>query len=74
MRAARSEAHTQRMRGEQQAGLNRGGVTVDADLEEDTTYSYFVEITVANAQGETNICVFQPHQVFTTPAEANASL
>lgn len=63
----------QRLRGDKEAGLNRGAVTVDAELEPDTTYSYFVEITDANAQGETNICVFQPHQAFTTPAEVAAS-
>lgn len=62
----------QRLRGEARAGLNRAEVTVRADLEPDTTYAYFVEITDANAQGETNICVFQPHQVFATPAGVGA--
>ncbi len=38
-----------------------------AELKPDTTYAYFVEITDSNVQSETNICIFQPHQVFTTP-------
>ncbi|HLU97665.1 MAG TPA: hypothetical protein VKZ89_12565 [Thermobifida alba] len=58
----------QRLRGgDVAAGLNRGGVTVPEELEPDTTYAYFVEVTDANVQSETNICIFQPHQVFTTP-------
>ncbi|MFV2196687.1 hypothetical protein [Nocardiopsis sp. LOL_012] len=58
----------QRMRGEAQAGLNRGSVTAAAALKPGTDYGYFVEVTDANAQGETNICIFQPHQYFSTPA------
>lgn len=64
----------QRMRGMADAGLNRGGVRVGAGLEADTAYAYFVEITDANVQGETNICVFQPHQVFRTPAVRGAAV
>lgn len=62
----------QRMRGQNDAGLNRSSVRVGADLAADTRYAYFVEITDANVQGETNICVFQPHQYFRTPVETGA--
>lgn len=61
------------MRGRAGAGLNRSSVRVGSDLEADTPYSYFVEATDANVQGETNICVFQPHQYFRTPSAARAS-
>jgi len=54
--------------GELTAGLNRSGVTIGTELKPDTSYGYFVEITDANVQSETNICIFQPHQFFTTPA------
>ncbi|WP_017570360.1 hypothetical protein [Nocardiopsis halotolerans] len=64
----------QRMRGLADAGLNRSEVQVGAGLEADTAYAYFVEITDANAQGETNVCVFQPHQVFRTPATRGATV
>src|SRR5690606_19404379 len=57
----------QKLRGDATAGLNRDSVTVAAELKPDTTYAYFVEITDSNVQSETNICIFQPHQVFTTP-------
>jgi hypothetical protein len=50
------------------AGLNRGEVVIGNELKPDTSYAYFVETTDSNAMGETNICVFQPHQVFTTPS------
>ncbi|SFC45417.1 hypothetical protein [Streptomyces aidingensis] len=50
-----------------EAGLNRGGVTVGTGLKPATDYGWFVELTDANAQGETNICVFQPHRFFRTP-------
>ncbi len=49
------------------AGLNRGQVTVTNELQPKTTYAYFVEITDGNVQSDANICIFQPHQVFTTP-------
>ena len=51
-------------------GLNRSSVQIGSDLAADTPYAYFVELTDANVQGETNICVFQPHQYFRTPGEA----
>ncbi|MBB6119400.1 hypothetical protein [Nocardiopsis algeriensis] len=63
----------QRMRGRADAGLNRSAVKVGAGLEADTSYAYFVEVTDANVQGETNICIFQPHQYFRTPAAVAAS-
>ena len=63
----------QRRRGHDHAGLNRGEVQVGAGLQERTAYAYFVEITDANVQGETNICIFQPHQVFRTPAAQNTA-
>ncbi|SHN47447.1 hypothetical protein [Cryptosporangium aurantiacum] len=46
------------------AGLNRETVTVTAPLEPGAPYVYFTEITDSNAMGDTNICVFQPHQSF----------
>ncbi|MCX6004427.1 MAG: hypothetical protein NT082_01960 [Chloroflexi bacterium] len=49
------------------AGLNRGQVVVGNELKPKTSYAYFVEITDSSAMGETNICIFQPHQVFVTP-------
>ncbi len=50
------------------AGLNRGEVVIKNELKPNTSCAYFVETTDSNAMGETNICVFQPHQVFTTPS------
>ncbi len=47
--------------------LNKGGVTIGTTLEADTSYAYFVEITNSNKMGTTDICIFSPHQVFTTP-------
>lgn len=46
------------------AGLNRDGVVVTNALQEGKPYVYFTEITDSNAMGDTNICVFQPHQSF----------
>ncbi|GAA3763926.1 hypothetical protein [Salinactinospora qingdaonensis] len=57
----------QRAHGNPEAGHNRGEVTVGAPLRPATPYAYFVEVTDANAQSETNICIFQPHQMFVTP-------
>ncbi|MBN1656412.1 MAG: hypothetical protein JXA30_21765 [Deltaproteobacteria bacterium] len=48
------------------AGKNRGHVTIETELKPQTDYGYFVEITDANVGGEANICIFQPHQFFTT--------
>src|SRR5690606_41117746 len=48
------------------AGKNRSEVIVRTELQPNTPYVYFVEITDSNAMGQTNLCVFQPHQVFTT--------
>lgn len=50
------------------AGLNRGEVIIGSRLKPNTSYAYFVEITDSNIAGEANICIFQPHQIFTTPA------
>jgi len=49
------------------AGLNRGEVTIKTTLKPNTSYAYFVETTDSNIMGQTNICIFQPHQIFTTP-------
>ncbi|WXG39493.1 MAG: hypothetical protein WED07_01440 [Candidatus Freyarchaeum deiterrae] len=49
------------------AGLNKGENVIKKELKPNTSYAYFVETTDSNAMGETNICVFQPHQIFTTP-------
>jgi hypothetical protein len=57
----------QRLRGNKDAGLNRGEVVVDTELMPKTSYVYFVEITDNNIMGATNICIFQPHQIITTP-------
>ncbi|KHL12135.1 hypothetical protein CLV56_3482 [Mumia flava] len=46
------------------AGLNRDRVTVTSPFARDTPYVYFTELTDGNAMGQTNICVFQPHQSF----------
>ena len=48
------------------AGKNRDRVVLDTELKKGTPYVYFVEVTDSNAMGETNICVFQPHQTFHT--------
>lgn len=64
----------QRMRGQAEAGLDRSSVKVEAELEADTRYAYFVEITDANVASRTNICIFQPHQYFRTPARTDAPL
>jgi len=48
------------------AGLNRNRVVIGNELSAGTPYVYFTEITDSNAMGETNICVFQPHQSFAT--------
>lgn len=64
----------QRMRGQADAGLNRSSVRVGVDLAADTRYAYFVELTDANVQGETNICVFQPHQYFRAPVGTGATV
>lgn len=47
-----------------QAGKNRDKVLVTNPLKPNTPYVYFTEITDSNAMGETNICIFQPHQSF----------
>jgi len=57
----------QRMRGNPTAGRNRGEVVMDTELKPKTSYVYFVEITDSNGMGETNICIFQPHQIVMTP-------
>lgn len=49
------------------AGENRGEVTVTTELKPKTSYAYFVEITDGNVQRDANYCIFQPHQIFTTP-------
>lgn len=49
-----------------QAGLNRDRVVLGNELSPNTPYVYFVEITDSNAMGDTNICIFQPHQTFST--------
>ena len=49
------------------AGLNRNQVKVLAELQPQTDYGYFVEITDASVAGQANICIFQPHQFFKTP-------
>jgi hypothetical protein len=46
------------------AGLNRDQVAIGAELTSGKPYVYFTEITDSNAMGETNMCIFQPHQSF----------
>lgn len=60
----------QRMAGKPRAGLNKDGVVITNELQPRTSYVHFTEITDSNAMGETNICIFQPHQTFTTAAAA----
>lgn len=60
----------QRMAGNAKAGLNKDGVTITNELKPETSYVHFTEITDSNAMGETNICIFQPHQTFVTAAQA----
>ena len=50
-----------------EAGLNIAGVTIPKELQARTSYVYFVEIADNNTMGKTNMTIFQPHQVFTTP-------
>jgi hypothetical protein len=52
--------------GNPQAGLNRDSVVLNTELKAGTPYVYFVETTDSNAMGNTNICIFQPHQTFHT--------
>jgi len=49
-------------------GLNKGEVLIETELKPNTSYAYFVETTDSNAMGQTNICIFQPHQIFVTPS------
>jgi hypothetical protein len=48
------------------AGKNRNRVVIGNELKTGTSYVYFTEITDSNAMGETNMCIFQPHQSFAT--------
>jgi hypothetical protein len=58
--------YIQRARGvDEQAGRNKGAVTLPFELEPGTSYGHFVEITDGNVQSDANICVFQPHYFFT---------
>ncbi|MET0283775.1 MAG: hypothetical protein ABW352_04875 [Polyangiales bacterium] len=56
---------TQRL-SQPEAGLNRDSVVLGSELSAGKSYVYFVEVTDSNAMGRTNICIFQPHQAFTT--------
>ncbi|MFX1275679.1 MAG: hypothetical protein ACFFBP_07020 [Promethearchaeota archaeon] len=56
------------------AGLNKGEVIIKKELKPNTSYAYFVETTDSNAMGETNICIFQPHQIFKTPSASQELL
>lgn len=58
----------QRFTTDPQAGLNRRGVSIGNELKPDTSYCHFTEITDSNAMGDTNMCIFQPHQTFRTAA------
>jgi hypothetical protein len=51
-------------KGQADAGRNRNEVTITTQLKSGATYVYFTEITDSNAMGDTNICIFQPHQIF----------
>ena len=57
----------QRLTGRTNAGLEKGEVIIEAELKPKTSYVYFVEMTDSNIMGDTNICIFQPHQIFVTP-------
>jgi hypothetical protein len=59
--------------GDSHYGLNKGGVTIPR-LQPNTSYAYFVETTDSNAMGETNICIFQQHQIFSTPKVAQKAV
>jgi hypothetical protein len=48
------------------AGQNRREVVVGKELEPQSNYGYFAEITDSNIGGEANICIFQPHQFLKT--------
>ncbi|WP_220348996.1 hypothetical protein [Alkalilimnicola ehrlichii] len=58
----------QRVAGDADAGRNKNGVVIGNELKPNTSYVHFTEITDSNAMGETNICIFQPHQTFVTAA------
>ncbi len=49
------------------AGLNIDRVTIPRGLKARTHYVYFVEIADHNTMGQTNMTIFQPHHIFTTP-------
>ncbi|MFX1256473.1 MAG: hypothetical protein ACFFAN_01335 [Promethearchaeota archaeon] len=59
---------------EKDAGLNRGEVTIQNELQPSTSYAYFVETTDSNSMGKTNICIFQPHQIISTPSASQEIL
>jgi hypothetical protein len=60
--------YLQRLRtNDPKTGQNRGEVIIGEQLKPKTSYAYFIEITDSNVGGEANICLFQPHQIFTTP-------
>jgi hypothetical protein len=57
----------QRFYGHTIYGINKGEVVIGTELKPKTSYVYFTEITDSNLMGDTNICIFQPHQIFITP-------
>lgn len=63
----------QRFTDNPKAGLNRDRVVIDSELQPDTPYTHFTEITDSNAMSETNMCIFQPHQTFRTAARVTTS-
>ena len=48
------------------AGKNRSSLNIGRELKPNSAFTYFTELTDSNAMGETNICIFQPHQTFYT--------
>jgi hypothetical protein len=47
-------------------GLNRASIVIKATLKPNAGYTWWPEITDSNKMGGSNLCIFQPIQVFRT--------
>lgn len=48
-------------------GQNKDRILIEETLEHDTGYGWWVEVTDSNRMGGSNLCCFQPVQLFRTP-------